>query len=104
MVYNIIETENYKFRAEVDEYFNVCLHMDVYNWTPRVAKEIRRVYKTAREAFYLEGFNVLYTVTQKPKFIELVAPDLKFIKEGTTEVGYVSVYVDKLEDLTWGQV
>lgn len=70
--------------------------MDVYKWTPRVAREIKKAYKDAKEAFYLEGFQTLYAITKKPKFVELVAPDCDFLSWIPTEEGYMSVYIESL--------
>lgn len=71
-MFDVLTTEDFSFRAEVDEFAQVVLHMDVYKWSPRTAREIRSVFKDAKEAFRLEGFSRLYTITTNPKFVRMI--------------------------------
>jgi len=72
-VYDVLVTDDFAFRAEVDEFLQVNLHMEVSNWTPRVAREVKKVFKDAMEAFRLEGFGRMYTITPNPKFVKRMA-------------------------------
>lgn len=71
-MFNLLTTDDYSYRAEVDEHLQVVLHMDVYRWTPRVAKELKKVFEDSKEAFRLEGFSTMYTITPNPKFVRMI--------------------------------
>jgi len=71
-MFDILTTEDFSFKAEVDEYAQVLLHMDVYTPTPRVFREIRNTFKDAKEALHLEGFSLMYTITPNKKFVDMV--------------------------------
>ena len=72
-MFDVLVTEDYAFRAEVDEMFQVNLHVEAYNWNKTVLKEMREVFEEAKEGFHLEGFSKLYTISPNPKFCKLFA-------------------------------
>jgi len=71
-MFDVLVTEDFAFRAEVDEYAQVNLHMEVSNWNKSVAKQVKKLFKDVKEGFRLEGFSHLYTITPNPKFAKLL--------------------------------
>lgn len=74
-MFDLVICEDYSFRCEVDEYYQVLLHMDVHNWNKKVAKDIKAMFKDAKSALRDEGFETAYTVTPCAKFVKLVTDD-----------------------------
>ena len=71
-MYDLLTTEEFSFRAEVDEYNQLLLHMDVFKSTPRVFRKIRQVFKDTKEALHYEGFKLMYTITPSKRFVDLL--------------------------------
>jgi len=71
-MFDILTTDDFSFRAEVDEFAQVLLHVEVYKSTPRVFKQMRVVFEDAKEALHLEGFSRMYTITPNKKFVDMV--------------------------------
>lgn len=71
-MYDIYTDEDMSIRAEVDEFTQVLLHMDVFNWNKSVARKAKRLSADTLEALHLEGFTTAYTITPNPKFVKLV--------------------------------
>ena len=71
-MFDILTTEDFSFRAEVDEYAQVLLHVEVYKSTPRVFKQMRMLFEDTKEALHLEGFSRMYTITPNKKFVYMV--------------------------------
>jgi len=92
-MFDVLVTEDYAFRAEVDELFQINLHVDAYNWNKSVLKEMREVFEEAKEGFHLEGFSKLYTVTPNPKFCKLF--------KGYTDLGVVDIDGVGYNLITW---
>jgi hypothetical protein len=72
MTYDVYVDEDISIKADVDEYYQLILHMDVQNWNGSVCKKAKRLGTYMKEAFRLEGFETAYTVTPNPKFVKLV--------------------------------
>lgn len=71
-MYDILTTDEFSFKAEVDEYKHVLLHVDVYKTTPRVFKKMRMVFEETKEALHYEGFLYAYTITPSSRFVYMV--------------------------------
>ena len=71
-MYDILTTDEFSFRAEVDEYNQVLIHLDVYISTPRVFRKMRSLFKDTKEALHYEGFTHMYTITPNKKFVDMI--------------------------------
>ena len=71
-MYDILTTDEFSFKAEVDEYKQVLIHLDVFKSTPSVFKKMRRLFKDTKEALHFEGFTHMYTITPNKKFVDIV--------------------------------
>jgi len=71
-MYDIYVDEDIEIRAEVDEFMQVLLHMDVNTWNRAVRKKAKQLASDTLEALRLEGFTTAYTVTPNPKFVKLI--------------------------------
>jgi hypothetical protein len=92
-MFDVLVTEDYAFRAEVDEMFQVNLHAEAYNWNKTVLKDMRKVFEDAKEGFRLEGFSKLYTISPNPKFCRLFA--------GHEDLGVISINGEEHSILSW---
>ena len=72
MLYDVYSDEDISIKMEVDEFLQVCLHMDVMHWSKSVLKKSKRMAEYLKEALHLEGFETAYTITPNPKFVKLV--------------------------------
>ena len=68
MRYDILKTKDYHMSMEVDVNYNALIHLDVFVWTPRVARGLRQTAKDTAEALLLEGFNRVYSVMEDARF------------------------------------
>lgn len=71
-MYNLVENKDYRLYCNIDEMYQVNMHIDVKVWSPRVARQIALIFEEAKEALRLEGFNKIYTITPNPKFVRMV--------------------------------
>jgi hypothetical protein len=71
-MYDIYVDEDIEIRAEVDEFTQVLLHMEVFNWNKSVARKAKMLSTDTLEALRLEGFTIAYTITPNPKFVKLI--------------------------------
>lgn len=71
-MYDVYLDEEVSIRAEVDDYSQVVLHLNVSNWAPSVCKKLKRLATDLKGALSLEGFETAYTITPNPKFVKLV--------------------------------
>lgn len=71
-MYDIHVDEDIEMRAEIDEFMQVLIHMDVRTWNRRVLKKAKGLCADASEALRLEGFTTAYTITPNPRFVKLV--------------------------------
>ncbi len=92
-MYDIYVDEDIEIRAEVDEYLQVLLHMEVNNWNKEVRRKAKMLSSDTLEALRLEGFSVAYTVTPNPKFVKLIC--------GGTPMGPVEHNGKVYEVVTW---
>lgn len=70
--FDLYTTEDFSMWVQIDEWFQVRVHLDVTAWSTKVAKEIKSIWKEAKEALRLEGFSTLYTLTPNPKFVKMM--------------------------------
>lgn len=73
-MYDLLTTDEFSFRAEVDEYLQVLIHVDVFAWNKSVAKRAKAAAIDIKESLHLEGFSLAYTITPNPKFVNLIMP------------------------------
>lgn len=74
MRYDLITTDEFSFMAEVDEFLQVLIHVDVFVWNKSVAKRAKAMAIDIKESLRLEGFSLAYTITPNPKFVKLIMP------------------------------
>lgn len=72
-MYDVFISEDFLIKAEVDEHCQVLVHIELFNWSKSVAKKVRIVAREALQAFRLEGFSLVYCVTDKPKLVQFIA-------------------------------
>jgi len=94
MLYDVYLDEDIRIKMEVDEFLQVCLHMEVLHWSRSVLKKSKRLAEYLKEALYLEGFETAYTVTPNPKFVRLVFGGSVFDKVIVDDINYEVVVWD----------
>lgn len=92
-MYDVYVDEDIEIRAEVDEFMQVLLHMEVNSWNKVVRNKAKRLSSDTLEALRLEGFSVAYTVTPNPKFVKLIC--------GGSSMGPVEHDGKEYEVITW---
>lgn len=92
-MYDVYTDEDISIRAEVDEFLQVLLHMEVSNWSKSVASKAKRMSVDTLEALRLEGFTTAYTVTPNPKFVKSIC--------GGTSMNCLSYEGTEYEVILW---
>jgi hypothetical protein len=72
MVYDVFVSDEFTFKAEVDERNHLILHMDVFEWSPAILKRMRLIAEEGMEEFKNQGFTKAYCVTDNPKLVQMV--------------------------------
>jgi len=80
-MYDVLVTDDFSIKAEVDEFYNVAIHVEVFNWNHTIRDSMIEYFTLIKEAFRLEGFKYLYSITPNPRFAKLMNDGWKSVGE-----------------------
>jgi len=73
-MFDVFVSDDFSFKAEVDSYGQLLLHMEIVNWNHSICKRMQVIAKDGLEEFKNQGFMLAYCVTYDPKLVQLVCP------------------------------
>jgi hypothetical protein len=71
-MFDVFISDDFSFKAEVDEHCQLLLHMEIREWTPTILKRMRLIAEDGMEEFKRQGFELAYCVTDNPKLVQMV--------------------------------
>jgi hypothetical protein len=71
-MFDVFVSDEFSFKAEVDEYSQLLLHMDIKEWSPSILKRMRLIAEDGMKEFKNQGFTLAYCVTDAPKLVQMV--------------------------------
>jgi hypothetical protein len=71
-VFDVFVSDDFSYKAEVDENNQLLLHMEINNWSPSILRRMRILAAEGMEEFKNQGFTLAYCVTDNPKLVQLV--------------------------------
>jgi hypothetical protein len=73
-MFDVFISDDFSFKAEVDERGQLLLHMEIFNWNHSILKRMRIIAKDGLAEFKNQGFTLAYCVTHDPELVQLVCP------------------------------
>jgi hypothetical protein len=73
-MFDVFVSDDFSFKAEVDDYGQLLLHMEIVNWNHNILKRMQGIAKDGMEEFKNQGFTLAYCITHDPKLVQLVCP------------------------------
>lgn len=71
-MFDVFISDDFSFKAEVDDHSQLLLHMEVVNWSPAILKRMRLIAEDGMKEFKNQGFSLAYCVTDNPKLVQMV--------------------------------
>jgi hypothetical protein len=73
-MFDVFVSDDFSYKAEVDEHGQLLLHMEIVNWSHTILRRMQIVARDGMEEFKNQGFTLAYCVTDDPELVQLVCP------------------------------
>ena len=73
-MFDVFISDDFSYTAEVDEYGQLLLHMEIVNWSHTILKRMQVMAREGLKEFKNQGFTLAYCVTHDPELVQLVCP------------------------------
>lgn len=71
-MFDVFISDDFTFKAEVDQYGQLVMHMEVFNWSVEIYKRMRLIAEDGMKEFKNQGFTLAYCVTSNPRLVQMI--------------------------------